>query len=86
MDRALIKCFWSCGDNEIIEFALQRARLNSKEKEVVFLILDQCMTQEEAAEKMYLSTRKVQELWASAVDKLLQIPWVRAYARELERM
>lgn len=84
MDRSLIKCFWSCGDNEIIEFALMRARLNAREKEVVRLILDECMTQEEVADKMYLSTRKVQEVWASAADKLLKIPWVMAFAKELE--
>lgn len=84
MDRSLIKCFWNCGDNEIIEFAILRARLNQREKDVVTLILDQCMTQEETAEKLYISTRKVQELWASAADKLLKIPWVLAYAKELE--
>lgn len=77
--------FWGCGDNQIIEFAILRARLNRREKEVLLLILDECMTQEQVSEKLDISTRHVQNIWYSAVDKLLGIPWVLAYAKELNK-
>lgn len=79
----LLKAFWNCGDTQIIEYAISRARLNRLEREVVDLILDNCYTQEEAAERMMLSTRSVQDYWRSAEHKLLAIPWVTAYGREL---
>ena len=83
MDRSLLKAFWNCGDNEIIEFAMIRAHLNRLEKEVVELMLDECFTQEQIAEHMGYSTRKIQDFWYSASDKLLGIPWVYAYATKL---
>lgn len=83
MRANLLKAFWNCGDNQIIEYALLRARLNRIESDVVHLILDECMTQEEAAEEMNYSTRRIQEAWYSAMNKLLAIPWVLAYAKEL---
>lgn len=83
MDRELLRCFWNCGDNQIIEFAMLRARLNSKEKQVLELMLDNCLTQEETAERMGYSTRRVQEFWCSAAKKLLNIDWVKAYAISL---
>lgn len=70
----------NCGDNEIIQFALNKAHLNRLEKEVIFFMFDECMTQEEIAEKMNYSTRKIQEIWYSASKKLLTIPWVHAYS------
>lgn len=82
-DRALVSAFWRCGDNQIIEFAIQRARLNRKEAEVIRLMLDECYTQEEIAEMMNYSVRRVQNFWYSACDKLLSIPWVVAYAHSL---
>jgi hypothetical protein len=85
MDRGLVKIFWGCGDNGIIEYALMRARLNRKEKEAVTYLLDECMSQEEAAEKMCVSTRRFQEYWYSASDKLLSLPWLAAYAEELKK-
>lgn len=85
MDRSLARAFWGCGDNQIIEFAMMRARLNRNESEVLRLLLDECKTQEEAAEIMDISTRRLQEFWYSATDKLLRIPWVAAYARELKK-
>jgi len=84
MDRALIKYFYNCGDDSIIQFALVRAHLNKKEKEVLELLLDECNTQEEAAEILDISTRRLQEIWYSATDKMLNIPWVFAYAKELK--
>lgn len=81
--NAFLRAFWNCGDNQIIEFALMRAHLNRLEREVVILALDECYTQEEIAEKLNYSTRKIQEFWYSAADKLLDIPWVLAYAKEL---
>ena len=85
MDRNRLKAFWNCGDNQIIEFALLRAHLNRLEKEVIRLMLDECMTQEEIAEAIGYSTRKIQDLWYSASTKMLNIPWVYAYAVELAR-
>ena len=81
----LIKAFWNCGDNQIIEFALLRAHLNRMEKEVVKLLLDECLTQEQIADCLNCSTRKVQDEWYSAIGKLLSIPWVKAYAKELDK-
>lgn len=86
MDKDLIKYFWNCGDNQIIEFAILRARLNNNEKQVLQYILDECYTQEETAEKMRYSTRRIQDFWCSAVKKLLGIDWVRAYAISLKNM
>lgn len=86
MDRSLLFAFWNCGDNQIIEFALMRARLNKKEREVLSLILDECMTQEQVAEELGYSTRRTQEYWYSGADKLLCIPWVKAYAKSLKDM
>lgn len=83
MDRKNLRYFFDCGDNEIVEFALHRARLNRLEKEVIRLMMDECMTQEQTAEMMALSTRTVQDVWKSAADKLLRIAWVSAYTREL---
>lgn len=83
MDRSLLKSFWKCGDNQIIEFAIERARLNKQEREVVECLLDRCMTQEETAEYLNWSVRKIQDCWHNATDKLLSIPWVDAYAKAL---
>lgn len=79
----LLKAFWNCGDSQIIEFALMRARLNRHEREVITLLFDECMTQETASEMLEISTRCVQSRISSAVDKLLSIPWVRVYAESL---
>lgn len=84
MDRGLIQCFWDCGDDAIIQFAIQRAHLNKKEHEVLIHLLDECCTQEECAELMGYSTRRVQEYWYSATRKLLNISWVSAYAKALK--
>lgn len=84
MDRNLIRYFWNCGDDGIIQFALLRAHLNKHEKDVIEMMLDNCCTQEEAAELMGYSTRRVQEWWYSATGKLLSIPWVMAYAKQLQ--
>lgn len=79
----LLRAFWNCGDNDIIEFAIMRARLNKREKEVLISMLDECRTQEQTAEWLELSTRHTQELWRTASDKLLNIPWVKAYSQSL---
>lgn len=83
MDKDLLIAFWNCGDNQIIEFAMIRARLNKHEREVIEYMLDECYTQEETAEKMNYSVRRVQDFWYSAATKLLNIPWVKAYATSL---
>lgn len=84
MDRNLLTYFWNCGDDQIIEFAMLRAHLNRHEREVIHLLLDECMTQEEVAERIDFSTRRVQDFWYSGADKLLNIPWVKAYALSLK--
>lgn len=83
MRLKLLRAFWNCGDGDIIEFALLRAHLNKKELNIIKLMLDECMTQEEVAEQIGYSTRRTQQLWCSAANKLLAIPWVKAYASEL---
>lgn len=83
MDRELMYLFFNCGDNDIIEFAIIRAHLNRREKDVIRLIMDECMTQEEVAEKLSYSTRRIQDFWYSGATKLLNIPWVKAYALSL---
>lgn len=83
MERRAIKAFWNCGDNNLIEYAMVRARLNKNEREVLYNILDECFTQEETAEIMETSTRRIQEIWANATEKLLNLPWLRAYAEAL---
>ena len=83
MNRELLTYFFNCGDNGIIEFAMLRARLNRREREVIECLFDECLTQEETAERMGYSVRRVQQFWYSAADKLLQIPWVKAYSDSL---
>lgn len=83
MNRSLLTFFFDCGDDQIIQFAIQRAHLNRLEKEVIRLRMDECMTQEEIAEAIGYSVRRVQDLWYSGADKLLSVPWVYAYAKEL---
>lgn len=85
MDRNLIKFFWNCGDDGIIQFALLRAHLNRHEKDTISLMLDDCYSQEEAAEKLGYSTRRIQEYWYSGTKKLLSIPWVVAYSKDLQK-
>lgn len=85
MDRCLLKYFWNCGDDQIIQFAITRAHLNRKEEEAITLLLDECLTQEQASEQMGISPRRFQDYWYSGADKLLQIPWVTAYAKELRK-
>ena len=85
MRSKLLRAFWNCGDGQLIEFAMLRARLNKKEHLVLTMVLDNCMTQEEIAEELNYSTRRIQDIWYSGADKLLRIPWVMTYAKELER-
>lgn len=84
MEKSLIRYFWNCGDNDIIELAILRSRLNRIEKDVLRYMLDECYSQEKTAELMDLSTRNVQKIWAKATSKLLSIDWVRAYAISLK--
>lgn len=83
-NKDLLYKFFNCGDNDIIEFALLKARLNKREKDVITLMFDECMTQEQIAEELNYSTRRVQDFWYSGARKLLNIPWVKAYATSLK--
>lgn len=83
MTKNLLIAFWNCGDNDIIQFALLKAHLNKNERDVLLMMLDECMTQEEIAEKINYSTRRVQQFWASGAKKMLGIKWVEAYAKSL---
>lgn len=84
-DNTLIRAFWACGDSSIIGYAIMRARLNANERETLSLVLDECQSQEMAAESMGVSTRSLQAWWRSGVTKVLNQPWARAYAAELAR-
>lgn len=84
-DKELLHSFFNCGDDEIIQFALVRAHLNRHEREVIELILDECLTQEQTAERLNYSTRRIQQFWYSGAKKLLNIAWVRAYALSLTK-
>lgn len=86
MDRSLLYDFFDCGDDQIIQFAIVRAHLNKHEKDIIHLMIDECMTQEQAAEQMGYSVRRTQEFWYSASDKMLLIPWVSAYAQHLRNL
>ncbi|MBQ0112691.1 MAG: hypothetical protein KBT03_06145 [Bacteroidales bacterium] len=86
MGGELLKAFWNCGDDQIIQFAIQRAHLNKKELQVITMILDECMTQEEVAEQLNYSTRRIQDFWYSGANKLLNIKWVEAFAKELNSL
>lgn len=84
-DNVLIRAFWACGDSSIISYAIMRARLNANEREALSLVLDECQSQEMAAESMGVSTRSLQAWWRSGINKILNQPWARAYAKELAR-
>lgn len=81
--KSIVKAFWDCGDSEIIAFAQDRAQLNKKEKEVLHLVFDECLTQEMAAEHMEISTRNFQEHWKNAIVKLCNIKWVVSIAESV---
>lgn len=83
MRRRQMRAFWDCGDSGIIEYAIMRARLNDREKKVLIKTMDECKTQEEIAEEMYLSVRAVQGLWYDAQRKIMSLDWVKAYSNEL---
>lgn len=53
---------------------------------VITTILDECYTPEEATEILNYSVRHVQSIWYSATNKLINIPWVSAYERELYKI
>lgn len=84
--KNLIYDFFNCGDDQIIQFAMTRAHLNKKEKEVLLFMVDDCLTQEEVAEVMDYSPRCIQKYWISATNKMLLIPWVKAYAEYLRNL
>lgn len=86
MDRSLLYDFFNCGDDQIIQFAITRAHLNKHERDIIKYMIDECMTQEKAAEVMGYSPRRVQEFWYTASSKLLLIPWVEAYAKYLRNL
>lgn len=83
MDRSLLYDFFNCGDDQIIQFAIARAHLNKNESDAIKYMIDECMSQEKAAEAMGFSVRRTQDFWYSASNKLLAIPWVLAYAEYL---
>lgn len=83
-NKALLNAFWMCGDGSIIEFAKLRAHLNRNEERVIELMLDGCYTQEEIAEMLNYSPRRIQDFWYSGAQKLLNIPWVKAYSLYLK--
>lgn len=69
MNRSLIKKLWKLGDKQFIDYALSCARLTLRERETVQYLLFDGLTQEQAAEKMDISTRGLQGLWSCAVKK-----------------
>lgn len=83
MRMQLLRAFWNCGDGLIVEYAITRARLNRHEQEVLTMMLDDCFTQEQIAEQLHYSTRRIQQFCQSGAEKLLSIPWVKAYAESL---
>lgn len=83
MDRSLLYDFFNCGDDQIIQFAIVRAHLNRRERDVIHLMIDECMTQEQVAEELGYSVRRIQDIWYAGADKLLHIPWVQAYSKAL---
>ena len=74
-----VRGLFACADNEFIEFAIKRARLNDNERRVLTEVIDHCKTQEETAEIMDISVRQTQNYWYSANEKLLSIPWVTSF-------
>lgn len=80
-----MKTFWSCGDRVLIDFAKDKVGLNREEKEVLHLLLDDCRSQEKAAEIMDISRTKVQCYWNTACRKLLSQEWLKIYATVLEK-
>ena len=73
MNRSLIKKLWKLGDKQFIDYALSCARLTLRERETVQYLLFDGLTQEQAAEKMNISTRGLQEQLAGNQVRLLKI-------------
>nr|DAF03015.1 MAG TPA: putative DNA-binding protein [Caudoviricetes sp.] len=83
MNRSLIKKLWKLGDKQFIDYALSCARLTLRERETVQYLLFDGLTQEQAAEKMNISTRGLQGLWSCAVEKILLVPGTIPYINSL---
>lgn len=81
--RDYIKAFWNCGDSRIINLALDSVELTEPELKILRMYLKACMTQEEIAEVLNLSPSYIQKIWYKATDKLLALPWVYCYGKEL---
>lgn len=81
--RDYIKAFWNCGDSRIINMSLECVELTDPELKVLKMSLKSCMTQEEIAEALNWSPSYVQKIWYRATDKLLALPWVYCYGKEL---
>ena len=81
--RDYIKAFWNCGDSRIVNLAIDSVELTDPELKILRLSLQACLTQEEIAEMLNLSPSYVQKVWYKATDKLLALPWVYCYGKEL---
>lgn len=55
---SLIKSFWGCGDNQIIEFAIVRARLNRRERQMESIKTLYPNAYEETLEELKKYTKK----------------------------
>ena len=78
-----IKLLWNKGDITFIQYVYQNSRLNKQEREVAKLILCENITQEEASEKLDISTRGLKYIWKSACEKILSVPGVKPYIDSL---
>ena len=85
MNRSLIKKLWKLGDKQFIDYALSCARLTLRERETVQYLLFDGLTQEQAAEKMDISTRGLQGLWSCAVEKILLVPGAIPYIKKKKK-
>lgn len=81
MDTHIIKAFWKCGDQEIIDLACDRADLTQAERKTICLLLTNGKTEKEAAQIMDTSEEEINRVYYSACTKLLGICWVYCIAK-----
>lgn len=84
MDKSLVEIFLKCNDEQLIEYALLKAKISVKELRVLKLLINEGVSVPEAAYTMCISTARLQKIWDKASNKLLAIPWLVAYANELK--
>jgi len=80
MDRKIVKKFLACDYPELIDLALNYARLTDKQQEIVDLCFKRGLTQEDAAEKTGYDVSTIRRWYNKAMKSMCakfdHLPWI----------